>query len=52
MGPTSVAEALWEVLMEWDVSTRWLRSRLACDGHGNVEFELEADPDSKSACWL
>jgi hypothetical protein len=20
--------------------------------HGDVEFELEADPDSKSACWL
>jgi hypothetical protein len=20
--------------------------------HEDVEFELEADPDSKSACWL
>jgi hypothetical protein len=52
MGPASVAEAVWEVLMEWDVSTRWLSSRLACDSPRGVEFELEADPDSKSACWL
>jgi hypothetical protein len=32
MGPASIAKAVWEVLMEWDVSTRWLNSRLACDG--------------------
>jgi hypothetical protein len=32
MGPTSIAEAVWEVLMEWEVRTRWLHSRLACDG--------------------
>jgi hypothetical protein len=32
MGPASIAEAIWEVLMERDVSTRWLSSRLACDG--------------------
>jgi hypothetical protein len=31
MGPASIAEAVWEVLMEWDVSTRWPGSRLACD---------------------
>jgi hypothetical protein len=32
MGLASVAEAVWEVLVEWEVRTRWLRSRLACDG--------------------
>jgi hypothetical protein len=32
MGPASIAEAVWEVLMEWEVLTRWLNSRLACDG--------------------
>jgi hypothetical protein len=28
----SDAEAVWEVHMEWGVRTRWLNSRLACDG--------------------
>jgi hypothetical protein len=28
----SVAEAVWEVLAEWEVRTRWLNSWLACDG--------------------
>ncbi len=32
MGFSSVAGAVWEVLMEWGVRTRWLDSRLACDG--------------------
>jgi hypothetical protein len=32
MGLASDAEAVWEVLMEWGVRTRWLNSRLACDG--------------------
>jgi hypothetical protein len=32
MGPTGIAEAVWEVIMEWEVHTRWLYSRLACDG--------------------
>jgi hypothetical protein len=32
VGPAGVAEAVWEVLMEWGVRTRWLNSRLACDG--------------------
>jgi hypothetical protein len=31
MGPASIAEAIWKVLMEWDVSTQWLGSRLACN---------------------
>jgi hypothetical protein len=26
MGPASVAETVWEVLMEWGVRTRWLSS--------------------------
>jgi hypothetical protein len=32
VGPASVAEAVRKVLMEWGVRTRWLDSRLACDG--------------------
>jgi hypothetical protein len=32
MGPASIAEVVWKVLMEWDISTRWLSIRLACDG--------------------
>jgi hypothetical protein len=32
MGLASVAEAVWEVLMEWEVRTRWLSSWLASDG--------------------
>jgi hypothetical protein len=32
MGLASVAEVVWEVLMEWGVRTRLLDSRLACDG--------------------
>jgi hypothetical protein len=32
MGLAGVAEAVWEVLMEWGVRTRWLDRRLACDG--------------------
>jgi hypothetical protein len=32
VGPASVTKAVWEVLMEWEVRTRWLNSRLACDG--------------------
>jgi hypothetical protein len=31
MDPASIAEAIWEVLVEWGVSTRWLSRRLACD---------------------
>jgi hypothetical protein len=32
VGLASDAEAVWEVLMEWGVRTRWLNSRLVCDG--------------------
>jgi hypothetical protein len=32
MDLASDAEAVWEVLMEWGVRTRWLDSGLACDG--------------------
>jgi hypothetical protein len=32
VGLASAAEAVWEVLMEWGVLTRWLDSQLACDG--------------------
>jgi hypothetical protein len=32
MGLASIVEAVWEVLVEWEIRTRWLSSRLACDG--------------------
>jgi hypothetical protein len=32
MGLSSVAEVVWEVLVEWRIRTRWLNSRLACNG--------------------
>jgi hypothetical protein len=32
MGPAGIAEAIWEVLEELGVNTRWLSSRLTCDG--------------------
>jgi hypothetical protein len=34
MGPAGVVEIVWEVLVQWDRLTRWLRSRLACDDLG------------------
>jgi hypothetical protein len=38
--PTSIAEAIWEVLMEWGNLTRWLRSRLACDDSGGHQVRV------------
>jgi hypothetical protein len=32
MGLAGVAEAVWEVLVEWGIRTRWLGSWLTCDG--------------------
>jgi hypothetical protein len=32
VGLADIAEVVWEVLMEWGIRTRWLSSRLACDG--------------------
>jgi hypothetical protein len=34
VGPASIAESIREVLVEWGILTRWLRSRLACDEPG------------------
>jgi hypothetical protein len=34
VGPASIAETVWEVLVEWGIFTRWLGSRLACDDPG------------------
>jgi hypothetical protein len=31
MGLASIADVVWEVLMQWEVRTRWLSRRLACD---------------------
>jgi hypothetical protein len=50
--PANVAEAVWEVLMEWGVRTRWCVAGSHAMAHGDIEFELEADPNSNSACWL
>jgi hypothetical protein len=52
MGPASIVEAIWEVLMKWASSHDGSIAGLHAMTHGDVEFELEADPDSKSACWL
>jgi hypothetical protein len=52
MGLAGVAETVWEVLVQWGRLTRWLRSRLACDDPGGIEFELQVDPDLKSVTWL
>jgi hypothetical protein len=43
VGLADVAGATCEALTEWGDRTRWL---------GSIEFELESDPSSKSACWL
>jgi hypothetical protein len=32
MGLAGIAEAVWGMLVLWRVCTRWLDSRLACDG--------------------
>jgi hypothetical protein len=32
VGPASIAEAIWEVLVELGVFIQWLSSQLACDG--------------------
>jgi hypothetical protein len=32
VGLSCIADALWEVLVEWGVHTRWFDSQLACDG--------------------
>jgi putative heme iron utilization protein len=50
VGPASIAEAIWEVLMEWGVFTRWLSSRSHAMTQEDVEFELETGLDS--ACGL
>jgi hypothetical protein len=34
MGPAGVAEAIWEVFVQWGCLTRWLRSRLASNEQG------------------
>jgi hypothetical protein len=52
VGPAGVAEAVWEVLMEWESAHDGSIASSHAMAHGDVEFELEADPSSKSACWL
>jgi hypothetical protein len=32
VGLAGIAEAVWDVFMEWGICTRWLSSRLAYDG--------------------
>jgi hypothetical protein len=48
----SIAETKREVLVEWASTHDGSVADLDAVTHGDVEFELEADPDSKSACWL
>jgi hypothetical protein len=52
MGPTGVAEAIWEVLVQWVVSHDGSGAGSHAMTQGDVEFMLEADPNSKSVCWL
>jgi hypothetical protein len=40
MGPTGVAEAVWEVLVKWGRLTWWLRSRLECDDPGRCQVRV------------
>jgi hypothetical protein len=49
-GRGEVAGTTREALTGWAVHMRWLRSRAHTVAHADVEFELEADPSSKSAC--
>jgi hypothetical protein len=52
MGPASIAEAIWEVLVSGTSAHDGSVAGTHAMAHGDVEFELEADPDSKSVCWL
>jgi hypothetical protein len=52
MGPASIAEDIWEVLVEWALAHDGSVAGSHAMAHGDLEFELETDPDSKSACWL
>jgi hypothetical protein len=52
VGPTSVAEAIWKVLVEWAISHDGLVAGSHAMAQGDVEFELETDPYSKAACSL
>jgi hypothetical protein len=40
VGPASIAEAIWEVLVEWDSLKRWLKSRLACNDPGGRQVRV------------
>jgi hypothetical protein len=40
MGPASIAEAVWEVLVVWGNLTQWLWSRLACDDPGGCRVRV------------
>jgi hypothetical protein len=52
MGLASVAKSVWEVHMEWESAHDGSVASSHAIAHGDVEFELEADPNSKLACWL
>jgi hypothetical protein len=52
VGPADVVGATCEALTEWGAARDgWVAGSHAI-AHGDVEFELESDPSSKSACWL
>jgi hypothetical protein len=55
VGPAGVAETVWEI-GKCSCSGAVSHDGLGAGSHamtlGDVEFELEANPDSKSASWL
>jgi hypothetical protein len=52
MGPARIAEAILEVLVECGVAHDGSVADSHAVTHGDIEFELEADPNSESACLL
>jgi hypothetical protein len=52
VGPTGIARAASETLTEWEFARDGWVADSHTIAHGDVEFELELDPSSNSACWL
>jgi hypothetical protein len=52
MGLASIAKAVWKC--SWSGKSTHNGSEVGSHAmaHEDVEFELEADPNSKSTCWL
>jgi hypothetical protein len=52
VGPADVARATCEVLTSGEATRDGWLARSHAIAHGDIEFELESDPSSKSVCWL